>query len=378
MNALLSNPLFVLLVLWVLSALARKFLIGAGESPVPSGAIVMAGGVFVIAALGELPLPEAVGRALVLELLVVWGYLAYSYLESALAGQLGRTVRQPMSAFAVGTWVAGSAVLGRAFVEVLPEWRVVAVALWVVAAIVWVFYLSLLPEAFRDASNLSGGFRATGVLLLPVVATQSLVVSGDVVLPGGLPILASAVLIVCGYGLYALGLVLLVRRYLLRSDWSLADDWEDSNCILHGALSITGLAIVQSAALPGGLAATTWLVAFVLFVAVEGVEVARAFVRVRGYGLRDGLLAYHAPQWSRNFTFGMFYAFTLQLAQSDIVSPASNLQGVIIAYGQYAVLTVMVLETALFFHNRIASGPLGDKTPRDRKDRRGITGRGYP
>ncbi len=321
----------------------------------------MTGGIFVIAALGALPVPEFIGRVLVLELLVVLGYLAYSYLRSAFEGRLGRIIRQPTSAFAVGTWVAGSAVLGRALVEVLPEWRAAAVALWAVAVLVWIFYLSLLPGAFRAAFDRSaGGFPATGVVLLSVVSTQSLVVSGDAVLPGGLPELVSAALTVCGYGFYALGLVLISRRYLFRSDWSLADDWDDSNCILHGAMSITGLALVQTDVFSDGLATATWIWALAFFVFVEGVEVARAFVRVRGYGLRDGLFTYYAPQWSRNFTFGMFYAFTLQLYQSDTAAAwTAGLQGVIVTYGQYLVAALLLAEIGLFFYDRLKS-PRGE------------------
>jgi hypothetical protein len=49
-----------------LSEVARRLLIGDGGSPVASGASVMAGGIFVIAALVELPLPNAVARVVVL------------------------------------------------------------------------------------------------------------------------------------------------------------------------------------------------------------------------------------------------------------------------------------------------------------------------
>ena len=59
---ILTNPIVLLLVLLAASALVRRYLMGEGESPVPSGAIVMAGGIFVIGALGRLNLPEIVGR----------------------------------------------------------------------------------------------------------------------------------------------------------------------------------------------------------------------------------------------------------------------------------------------------------------------------
>ena len=357
MSALLTSPILLLVVLWGASALARRYLIGGGESPVPSGGIVMAGGIFVIAALGELPLPGLLARLVVLELLVVWGYLAYSYVRAALAGDLAGSVRRPADAFAVGTWVAGSAVLGRALVQELPGWQPVALALWIVAAALWLWYLSLLPAAFRDAADPSEGYRATGAVLLPVVGTQSLVVAGGALLPGGMPGILAAGLILLGYLLYAGGLFLVARRYG-RPGWSLADDWDNANCILHGAMSITGLAVVLSGALPGALAVYTWLWVLAVFVLVEALEVLRAVSRTRAYGWGEGVLAYLPTQWSRNFTFGMFYAFSLQLQMSAIRVPlADGLLRAIVAYGQYVVLAFLLAEVAVFLVNRARSGP---------------------
>lgn len=366
MNALLTSPLVLLLLLWGASEFVRRFLMERGDSPVPSGSIVMAGGIFVIAAFGQLGLPQVVGRLVALELLVVWGYLAFSYAGMRRRGELGESVRRPMMAFAVGTWVAGSAVLGRALIQVLPEWRLVGLALWVVAVAVWLWYLRLLPAAFRAAVDPSEGYRANGAILLSTVATQSLVVAGSALVPGGLPQPVSAALILLGYLFYAVGLVLIVRRYLSRSDWTLADDWGNTNCIIHGAMSITGLAIVASGTLPAAWAVATWVWVLATFVLVEALEVARAFARLRAYGLRKGVFSYFASQWSRNFTFGMFYGFTLQLNRSPAApdSWATGLQGAILAYGQYVVLAVLLAELAVFFYNRIGarvSGAASDK-----------------
>ena len=364
MSGLLTHPVVLLLLLWGASALVRRALIGDGDSPVPSGGIVMAGGIFVIGALGQLGLPEWVGRLVALELLVVWGYLAFSYARTGSRGELGENVRPPMSAFGVGTWVAGSAVLGRALLEVLPEWRLVALALWIVAVVVWLWYLRLLPAAFRAAADPSEGYQANGAILLSAVATQSLVVAGEALVPGGLPQPVSAALTVLGYLFYAAGFVLILRRYAFRSDWTLANDWGNTNCILHGAMSITGLAIVVSGALPAGLAVLTWAWVVAVFVAVEAAEVARAVVRVRAYGWRDGIFVYAPTQWSRNFTYGMFYAFTLQLRGSPAApdSWATGLQEAIVGYGHYVVLAALLVEIGIFFFDRTGTGTLYPKT----------------
>jgi hypothetical protein len=63
------------------------------------------------------------------------------------------------------------------------------------------------------------------------------------------------------------------------------------------------------------------------------------------------VLTYHVSQWARNFTFGMFYAFTLALytagAGARPPHPVLALQQVILRYGQYAVLSLLVIESAL-------------------------------
>lgn len=361
---LLTHPLVMLLLLWVVSELVRRSLMAHGDSPVPSGSIVMAGGIFVIGALGQLHLPEIVGRLMILELLVIWCYLAFSYARSGVRGGLTESIRQPMGALGIGTWVAGSAVLGRALLQVLPEWRPVGIALWMIAVALWLWYLRLLPAAIRAAAGPPDKYRANGALLLPTVATQSLVVAGSALLPGGMPSPVSAALILLGYLFYAAGLALISHRYLARSDWTLADGWENTNCIIHGAMSITGLAIVASEALPPSWAVLTWAWVVATFFLVEAVELARAVVRVRAYGWRVGGFAYKPTQWSRNFTYGMFYAFTLQLHGSAAApdSWATGLQEAILGYGQYAVLALLLAEIGVFFHDRIRLPTPRDKT----------------
>jgi hypothetical protein len=88
---------------------------------------------------------------------------------------------------------------------------------------------------------------------------------------------------------------------------------------------------------------------------VEVLEVVRAFIRVRSYGWQEGLSVYSPTQWSRNFTYGMFYAFTLQFQRSPAApdSWATGLQEAILGYGHYVVLALLLAEIALFFYDRI-------------------------
>jgi hypothetical protein len=135
---------------------------------------------------------------------------------------------------------------------------------------------------------------------------------------------------------------------------------------LHGALSISGLAIVESGALPLQMALATWLAALGVFVLVEGIECARLAARVRRYGWAGGLGAYHVSQWARNFTFGMFYTFSARLAAALAGGAAgwvSAIQAPIIAAGQYLVLLLLLIEIGLFVRHNVkwpgaGAGPL--------------------
>ena len=159
-------------------------------------------------------------------------------------------------------------------------------------------------------------------------------------------------------------MVVIASRYLLRSDWTLADDWGNTNCIIHGAMSITGLAIVASGALPPIWAVVTWVWVVATFIMVEALEVVRAFVRVRSYGWGGGLSVYNPTQWSRNFTYGMLYGFTLQLNRSPVAPDgwATGLQEAILNYGQYVVLAFLLIEVGLFLFDRIGTGLFSPKT----------------
>jgi hypothetical protein len=118
-------------------------------------------------------------------------------------------------------------------------------------------------------------------------------------------------------------------------------------------MSITGLAALETGALPGGVIALTWVWVMLMFIGVEAVEVARLIARVHAFGWRKGVFTYHVSQWARNFTFGMLYAFTLRLAVAGGLSGAglgalTGLQDGIVAVGQYVVLILLAIELVLF------------------------------
>jgi hypothetical protein len=102
---------------------------------------------------------------------------------------------------------------------------------------------------------------------------------------------------------------------------------------------------------PAFLCLGLWLYVALVFVAVEGIEALRLWLRVREYGWRAGVGVYDVSQWARNFTFGMFYAFTA--AALERFAPGADpawlvgMQRAVAAVGPWVVLALLLIEGAL-------------------------------
>lgn len=345
----LSSPLIRLVLLAVLSILVRRLLLSRANATTASGAAVMAIGIFQLAALRQLAAPALLTQLLALELLIVWAGLAVAYGRAIVTGVSFLSRDDPAERFAVGTWVAATAVLGEVVVRTLPEWRLPGVMLAALALLLWLWFLAIATPAFWKTVTGRAAAKVTGAILLFTVSTQSLVLVSFAAFPGRAPPRLAAGFICLGGLWYVAGMAAVVRWYLqARRPW-LIDGWENTNCIIHGAMSITGLAIVTSGALPLSWAVAAWIWVAAMFVVVEGIELARAAARVRALGWSRGLFTYQVSQWARNFTFGMFYAFTLQLQRhTETGFATSRLAMAVVGVGQYVVLALLVVELCLF------------------------------
>lgn len=102
-----------------------------------------------------------------------------------------------------------------------------------------------------------------------------------------------------------------------------------------------------------------WEVALVLFAVIEILEFLRLCEREHRRGWSRGLLVYDTTQWTRNFTYGMFYAFSYELYRhlSVASSPTGDLWypalRVIAEWGQYVVLAALLIEIAIFSRARL-------------------------
>ena len=320
------------------------------RSPVPpgAGAAVMAIGIFGIAALPELASGAAALRQpLSLIVLALWTVLALAFIADWLGGQAPHH-GPPMRRAALGTWVAGTAVTAKLLQLGMPQWTPLAAALGVAALGLWFWYL---PIAAGTVGTLlaAAAEPTTGAILLVSVSTQSVALLLTN-LPSPPARVATLALVVLGIVFYVGGAALMLRSFLAAPRWRLTEDWDNTNCILHGAASITGLACVLSRDVPGGICLGLWAYTAVVFVLVEAVELTRLAERVHAYGSSSGAFTYYVSQWARNFTFGMFYAFTrnyLAKFGAPSVTALATLQHWVAAGAPYVVLVLLLVELGL-------------------------------
>jgi hypothetical protein len=313
----------------------------------------MAGGIFTAVSLQHIPRGASLTTPLAMVLGLGWLGIAWLISREAVRNGLRRHTGPLIGSFAIGTWVAASAIVVRMAMLAAPDARWLAEALFTATVGIWLWFA---PQAARNLLRIARlparDAQPNGVILLTTVATQAVALPAvrlfpDTMLVGDI----AHVLLAVGLAGYLVGAVLICRRYLAGTGWRLATDWDNTNCILHGALSISGFAAVVSGAVGVRLLVAYWAVTLAVFAIVEAIELARLVTRIRAFGWRGGILVYDVSQWARNFTFGMFYAFTTALAGSGgPAGPFGALTPVvdaILRFGQYAVLLLLLVELTL-------------------------------
>ncbi len=242
----------------------------------------------------------------------------------------------PINRFGIGTWVAGTSICGIMFCKQFGA-GAEAQALAILNVGLWIIYIWISLIGFKELKNTHFGQQAHGVLLLTTVSTQSLVLLFNTVF-AEVPDYLNMALIFSGLFFYLFSAWFILKRYSVRG-WNIARDWNNTNCIFHGALSISGLAMIKSNIVTDQAAAWFWLAVFLVFIMVESIEILRLVWRIRVYGFKEGIFTYEVTQWSRIFTFAMFFTFTFFIE--------SPLQDVILNTGIWIILMLLIIELYL-------------------------------
>lgn len=330
-----------------------------------SAAIIMASGIFLIGTVNAFPeLDLKIGKYLAILLMIAW-VLIYKALSIQFFKRefLIPFIKHPVKSFAIGTWIAGVSVLCNVFIKYFPDIILITKTMAIFNTFLWLFFLGSCFYNFRKLFFENRKYEVHGAILLSTVGTQSIILLLNNVF-FQFPTYFSESIIILGFMFYLAGIVLIAKRYLEQKNWTLANDWANTNCIIHGALSITGLAIVTTNTFTAGFITIFWIIVFLLLILIEVIEIIRAFKRIRNFGWNKGLFEYHVSQWSRNFTFGMFYTFSLVMHFNPFyVMPEIlyNFQTGFMAFWAWVVLSALIIQIGIYIKSQFKFDSFSNK-----------------
>ncbi|WP_246277213.1 hypothetical protein [Neobacillus endophyticus] len=286
-----------------------------------------------------------VGEFLSIMILALWGLFSFSFLLSYFNKKF-KTIHyeHPINRFGIGTWVAGTSICGILIYKQFMEWAFISQILLSVNILLWVIYIGGSVRAFYELNQNLLSKNVHGILLLTTVSTQSIVLLLSTV-DQNVPSAVDIVLIAVGICFYLISTFFIIKRYVTTESWTINTDWNNTNCILHGALSITGLACVVSHVLSKQGVVLIWIMAAIVFLIIESIELYRLFNRLKQYGMKKGILIYDVSQWSRIFTFGMFYTITFQSDPKPFFLTLTR--KVIITIGIWPIIILGIFELFL-------------------------------
>lgn len=322
-----------------------------------SAAIIMASGIFLIGSVNAFPVLDIqLGKYLAFLVLIAW-IVIYKSLSVQFFHRdfLIPFIKHPVNSFAIGTWIAGVSVLCNVFIKYFPSIILITQAMAILNTFLWLFFIVTCCYNFRKLCVDYQSYPVHGMILLSTVGTESIILLLNNVF-FQLPTYFSEAIIILGFMFYLVGIMLIGNRYVRQKNWSLANDWSNTNCIIHGALSITGLAIVTTNTFTPVFTAVFWMIVFVLLVAIETIEVIRGIIRIKQYGWNKGLFEYNVSQWSRNFTFGMFYTFSLVMHFNPFYSMPEMLysfQTGFMVFWSWVVLSALIIQIGIYVKSRI-------------------------
>lgn len=317
-----------------------------------AAAIIMAFGIFFIGAMEYFPAVDTrIGKIgaylLILIWIIIYSLLSWQFFQRDF---FRAYIGHPVQTFTIGTWIAGVSVLCTVLLKYFPQASAIIALMALLNMSLWCLFFILCIRNFIVL--MKQRYPVDGVLLLSTVGIQSIVISLNE-LYSFIPESISMSIIIIGIVFYLISFFYIIRYYH-KNKWTLKDNWANTNCIIHGALSITGLAWLTVFPQTSAFVQAFWWVTFMLVIIIEMIEVVRMISRVRYYGIGHGLGKYHVSQWSRNFTFGMFFAFTWAYVNVFPTEMITWQQGVLAIWVWFVVIFLFI-ETCLFL---LAKGSL--------------------
>lgn len=316
---------------------------------VSAGSIIMAFGIFLLGAVYQFSFLN-IHLALTLSglLVLAWLLMFFTFFRSMLKRDYRNDlVNLPIKSFGVGTWIAATSVIVDLIIQRTPALLPIVKVLACANLVLWIVFVIFCIRQLKSIIVNKEIANTHGVILLSTVSTQSIV--GLLVTTFGTNFLSSLMtaFIMLGFLFYLFSITLIIIRFTRK--WRDIHEWKNTDCIIHGAVSITGLAMVQSDNFTFNSIMFVWYLVVVLFLVVEAAEITRGIARIHKYGWRKGVFTYHITQWARNFTFGMFYFFTLNVVHTfSTSSSVLDFQVHTLHLLGWIVLILLIVEISLF------------------------------
>jgi hypothetical protein len=278
-------------------------------------------------------------------LLTFWIIIHYTF--DLIQGTFYTThLEHPIASFSTGTWIAALSIMTIILSD--RDIQLPAQIVFIVNLFIWLLYFGWMTRNYvlifkgmkKYVHQIQGG------LLLTCVASQSIVIAGTTTFSTKLPTSLAILLLLIGFCLYLLSLGLIVYRYNKIRNKNLTESWPNTNCIIHGALSITGVSLTFAYSEVIYVIQLIWVISFLLFLIIEFIEIIRCIQRVKKLGWKKGICIYSPTQWARVFTFGMllFFAERIHVANDSLID---YLQNYVILYLPIMIIALILIEVIL-------------------------------
>jgi Voltage-dependent anion channel len=290
------------------------------------------------------------GKILCMINLALWVSFIFSFFIASLDGKFKNIhYSNVINRFGIGTWVAGTSICGILFYKQFPNWGLISIIIAFINIVLWLIYIGISIKTFIEITRTKSFQNVHGILLLTTVSTQSIVLLLNTVFRD-FPDSINLSLLFLGFSFYLVCVFFILFRYI-KNTWSIERDWNNTNCILHGALSISGVACFITGIISIDIIRWIWRAALIIFIVVEAIELLRLFRRIKQYGYREGIFIYDVTQWSRVFTFAMFYTFTSLIHTRLFIG--SYVINTILNSGVWVVIILLMIELILTSSNTI-------------------------
>lgn len=311
-------------------------------------AVVMSIGIFTQGVLlnyfGTQIFQHSFGKILSIINLSLWFAIICSFLITCLDGKFKALhYTNQINRFGIGTWVAGTSINGILFYKQFIQLGIFSEIIAFINMVLWAAYIVICIKTFGEIVRTKSYQNIHGILLLTTVSTQSIVLLLNTVFKQ-FPVIVNLSLIIIGFCFYIFCIFFIIYRYF-KCPWSIDLDWNNTNCIIHGALSISGIACLVTDTIHIDMIRWIWRCAFIFFLTVESIEAIRLFRRINLYGLKNGIFTYDVTQWSRVFTFAMFYTFTSLIHTHLFIG--SFVIDTILNIGVWVVMLLLMIELML-------------------------------